>query len=203
MQFVVVQDVNWKFNLRNQFDYGTSKVHVPTHVLINILFPLLHLHKHFVLISLKLVLVNMILQNTSTSEVIGSLNEWFWWLWWTIISGDGWGLSLYRHLCKDWGKTPEKTQPGQLTRQGIELGPARWRTDGQTERQRDRVTDRQRDRLTDRQRDRQTDRQTDRETDRQRDRQTERQTYRETDIQRDRHTERHTYEHWELGMGGA
>ena len=45
-----------------------------------------------------------------------------------MISGDGWHTKFFRHLSYSWGKTREKPQPGQLTRPGIEPGPARWET---------------------------------------------------------------------------
>ena len=54
--------------------------------------------------------------------------EWneFWWLWWPIISGDGWGLS-FPNICLTIEEKPhKKPQPGILTRLGIEPEPARW-----------------------------------------------------------------------------
>ena len=50
----------------------------------------------------------------------------FCWLWWPMITGDGWGLSFSRHLSYSWGKPPEKSQLGKLTRPGIEPGPVCW-----------------------------------------------------------------------------
>ena len=39
----------------------------------------------------------------------------------------GWSGSKFSwHLSYGWGKTPEKPQPGKLTRPGIEPGPAMW-----------------------------------------------------------------------------
>ena len=38
------------------------------------------------------------------------------------------GTEFSWHLSYSWGKTPEKPQPGKLTRSGIEPGPAGWET---------------------------------------------------------------------------
>ena len=36
------------------------------------------------------------------------------------------GLKVSRHLSYRWGKTPKKPHPGNLSRPGIEPGPAAW-----------------------------------------------------------------------------
>ena len=43
-----------------------------------------------------------------------------------MIFGDLVGLKFPRHLSYRWGKTPKKPHPGNLSRPGIEPGPAAW-----------------------------------------------------------------------------
>ena len=53
------------------------------------------------------------------------LND-FLWLWWPVISGDGWDLR-FLDICLTVEEKPrKKSQSGKLTRPGIEPGPARW-----------------------------------------------------------------------------
>ena len=49
----------------------------------------------------------------------------FWWLWWPMISGDGWGLS-FPDICVTVEEKPQKKQRGKLARPGVEPGTARW-----------------------------------------------------------------------------
>ena len=46
----------------------------------------------------------------------------FLWIWWPMISGDGWGLSF----TEIWGNPRKIPQTWKLTRPGFEPGPARW-----------------------------------------------------------------------------
>ena len=49
--------------------------------------------------------------------------------WWWRRPNDTrgpWGPKASRHLSYRWGKTPKKRQPGNLSRPGIEPGPAAW-----------------------------------------------------------------------------
>ena len=51
-------------------------------------------------------------------------------LWWMIMMAKWYsgilGPKVSRHLSYRWGKTPKKSQPGNLSRPGIEPGPAAW-----------------------------------------------------------------------------
>ena len=50
----------------------------------------------------------------------------FLWIWWPMISGDGWGLS-FTDICHTVEETPWKIpQTWKLTLPGFEPGPARW-----------------------------------------------------------------------------
>ena len=65
-------------------------------------------------------------QGASTSQVIGARNEW-----WVMITMAKWYLGTLGpkaswHLSYRWGKTPKKPHPGNLSRPGIEPGPAAW-----------------------------------------------------------------------------
>ena len=49
--------------------------------------------------------------------------------WWLRRPNDiqgPWGPKISRHLSYRWGKTPKKPHPGNLSRPGIEPGPAAW-----------------------------------------------------------------------------
>ena len=50
----------------------------------------------------------------------------FLWLWWPMISGDGWSLSFPDICLTVEEKFRKKLQLGKLTRPGIEPGRARW-----------------------------------------------------------------------------
>ena len=50
--------------------------------------------------------------------------EW-WWRRPNVIRGP-WGPKVSWHLSYRWGKTPKKPHPGNLSRPGIEPGPAAW-----------------------------------------------------------------------------
>ena len=43
-----------------------------------------------------------------------------------MIFGEPWGPNTSWHLSYKWGKTPKKPHPGNLSRPGIEHGPAAW-----------------------------------------------------------------------------
>ena len=43
-----------------------------------------------------------------------------------MIFGEPWGPKVSWHLSYRWGKTPKKPHPGNLSRPGIEPGPAAW-----------------------------------------------------------------------------
>ena len=67
-----------------------------------------------------------IFEGESTSQVIGARNEWLWMImmakWYSGILGP----KASWHLSYGWGKTPKKPHPGNLSRPGIEPGPAAW-----------------------------------------------------------------------------
>ena len=54
------------------------------------------------------------------------MNDEGWWLWWPNDIRGPWGPKASRHLSYRWGKTPKKPHPENLSRLGIELGPAAW-----------------------------------------------------------------------------
>ena len=53
------------------------------------------------------------------------MNE-YGWLWWPNDIWGPWGPKASRHLSYRWRKTPKKPHPGNLSRPGIEPGPAAW-----------------------------------------------------------------------------
>ena len=68
----------------------------------------------------------MRLKGASTSQVIGTRNEWIWMIMMAKWYWGPWGPKASRHLSYRWGKTPKKPHPGNLSRPGIEPGPAAW-----------------------------------------------------------------------------
>ena len=49
-----------------------------------------------------------------------------WWLRWPNDIRGPWRPKVSWHLSYKWGKTPKKPHPGNLSRPGIEPGPAAW-----------------------------------------------------------------------------
>ena len=62
----------------------------------------------------------------STSQVIGACNEWLWTIMMAKWYSGTCGPKASWHLSYRWGKTSKKPHPGNLSRPGIEPGPAEW-----------------------------------------------------------------------------
>ena len=63
-------------------------------------------------------------KGASTSKVIGARNDD--WLWWPNDIRGPCGPKASWHSSYRWGKTPKNPHPGNLSRPGIEPGPAAW-----------------------------------------------------------------------------
>ena len=62
----------------------------------------------------------------STSQIIGAHNEWLWMIMMAKWYSGTLGPKASWHLSYRWGKTPKKPHLGNLSRPGIEPGPAAW-----------------------------------------------------------------------------
>ena len=65
-------------------------------------------------------------KGASTSQVISARNEWLGMIMMAKWYSGTWGPKASWHLSYRCGKTPKKPHPGNLSRPGIEPGPAVW-----------------------------------------------------------------------------
>ena len=80
------------------------------------------------LITIRWMYVYLRFLGASTSQVISTNNEWWWWMimmdkWY---SGNHWGLKLPDICLTGEEKPRKKPHPGNLSRPGLEPGPAAW-----------------------------------------------------------------------------
>ena len=69
------------------------------------------------------VLVYMSFRARQHQRSLATVMNDFWWLWWSMISGDERGLHFPDIVLRLWKNTGKKSQPGKLTWPGSNQGP--------------------------------------------------------------------------------
>ena len=76
------------------------------------------------LLHLRIYIFQVFLGRVNIQQIIDARNEWVWMIMMAKWYSGTWGPKASRHLSYRWGKTPKKPHPGNLSRPGIEPGPA-------------------------------------------------------------------------------